>query len=338
MENTNLKDLNRQMALQFKKRLPQIEQKINDLLSTPEFRPFRLSKRQFTNYVKDDLAFIKEIKFDNEMREIEINASLQKNKCRHVIGFKGFFVVSSISSISSNEFKTFLVFERVHCFSKFSEKMWDALKQNYKRCLLVFYQMVLGVEEIHSNEVIHRDLKPQNMGIKLDGVLKIFDFGSAFIKGVRESYLKNPEENGHLKASPFNKNPTTQTGTDGFLSPEMILEEKVSYSTDVWSLGIMMYFIYYGRMPMDTSIENKGRFLDNLEMNLGKYRQEPVKSQGERIVKKLILSCLRINPEERKTASELKQFLDFEYLMKHGITQDKVFERTRNTVGKYSKE
>jgi len=84
---------------------------------------------------------------------------------------------------------------------------------------------------LHSNNIIHRDLKPENILIDQDGHLKLTDFGLAKEKVSDDS-----------KTSSF-------CGTVEYMSPEMIKGEPYSFSTDLWSLGIILYDMLTGKAP-----------------------------------------------------------------------------------------
>jgi serine/threonine protein kinase len=91
-------------------------------------------------------------------------------------------------------------------------------------------QMLLGVEACHQASVVHRDVKPDNYLICPDGgTVKLCDFNS--------SALLPPD---HSVAGEF--------GTAPFMSPEM-LTARHGISTDLWSYGVMAYFMFFGELP-----------------------------------------------------------------------------------------
>jgi serine/threonine-protein kinase len=97
-----------------------------------------------------------------------------------------------------------------------------------------------AVDYAHARGVIHRDLKPSNILVKDDGTVRLLDFGIA-----------KPIENSG------DPNQGTLTGlrpmTPAYASPEQIRGEKVGIQTDVYSLGVILYELLAGRLPVDLS-------------------------------------------------------------------------------------
>ena len=89
----------------------------------------------------------------------------------------------------------------------------------------------------HRHGVIHKDLKPDNMLLTEDGVLKIIDFGIASLK-----HAQNKD--------------TPVMGTPLYMSPEQIMGKHLNERTDVYSLGIILSELLIGRPPFDKPVEN----------------------------------------------------------------------------------
>lgn len=100
------------------------------------------------------------------------------------------------------------------------------------RIVDITQQVAHGLAKAHSQEIIHRDIKPANIFIPTDGHVKILDFGLAKLVG-KSSLTKTG----------------TATGTVAYMSPEQASGEEVSYETDVWSLGIVVYEMTSGQLP-----------------------------------------------------------------------------------------
>ena len=88
---------------------------------------------------------------------------------------------------------------------------------------------LLGLEYLHANKIIHKDIKPENLVLDDKGYLKINDFGIAKI--YKE---KNCKENG---------------GTPGYISPEVICGQNHTYTADYFAIGVMAYEFMLGKRP-----------------------------------------------------------------------------------------
>lgn len=87
----------------------------------------------------------------------------------------------------------------------------------------------------HAHGVIHRDIKPQNLLLDADGVLKIMDFGIARL-AERASGLT---EVGAI------------VGTPAYMAPEQLLSEAVDARSDLYAVGVVLYECLTGRRPFE---------------------------------------------------------------------------------------
>ncbi|ODV59315.1 mitogen-activated protein kinase SMK1 [Ascoidea rubescens DSM 1968] len=100
------------------------------------------------------------------------------------------------------------------------------------------YQILCGLKYIHSADVIHRDLKPGNILITIQGELKICDFGLA--RGINPNFFKNKSQ----------QTITNYVATRWYRAPELILSHRnYSKSIDMWAVGCILGE-FYGRRPL----------------------------------------------------------------------------------------
>ncbi len=97
-------------------------------------------------------------------------------------------------------------------------------------------QAALGLQSAHDADLVHRDVKPQNLLVRDDGVVKIADFGIA-----RAAELSRVTQAG------------TVLGTAAYLAPEQARGDDVTASADVYSLGAVLYEELTGRPPFEFS-------------------------------------------------------------------------------------
>jgi len=89
------------------------------------------------------------------------------------------------------------------------------------------------MKHIHDRKIIHRDLKGQNIFLTSKGIVKIGDFG---IAKVLSATLGNAK---------------TVVGTPYYLSPEIVQSKPYTLSTDIWSMGVMLYELCALKPPFD---------------------------------------------------------------------------------------
>jgi len=95
----------------------------------------------------------------------------------------------------------------------------------------VLKEMLLGVQACHHADIVHRDVKPQNFLLGADGsTVKLCDFGLA-VRMPHQRQLRG------------------MAGTIPFASPEMLKGSGYGKATDVWSFGIMAYYLSFGGLP-----------------------------------------------------------------------------------------
>ena len=100
----------------------------------------------------------------------------------------------------------------------------------------ILRQIVDGYSDISSNRIIHRDLKPANILLK-NNKIKIADFGFA------------------MKASDSKKYSSYNVGSPIYMPPEALNENKYSYKSDIWAIGVIFYELLTGRTPWKAKTE-----------------------------------------------------------------------------------
>lgn len=105
-------------------------------------------------------------------------------------------------------------------------------KLSVEEVIDVAVQMCDALAKAHAADIIHRDIKSQNVLIDKDGRVRVLDFGLVKLK--REMMLTQVG---------------TVVGTVAYMSPEQAKGEEVDHRTDIWSLGVVLYEMITGEMP-----------------------------------------------------------------------------------------
>jgi serine/threonine protein kinase/tetratricopeptide (TPR) repeat protein len=140
-------------------------------------------------------------------------------------------------------------------------------------------QIALGLAQAHDHDVVHRDIKPDNVIVTAQGVVKVLDFGLARFLGKARLTRTG-----------------TVMGTAAYMSPEQARGEDVTTSSDIWSLGVVLYEMLTGTTPFagDSDVAMIYSVLNVDPPPLPK----PVCRDGK-ICDSIIKNCLARDPDDR---------------------------------------
>ena len=182
----------------------------------------------------------------------------------------------------------------------------------------IFIQSMKALTYIHSLNLIHRDIKPDNLFITVDGNVKLGDFGvSAALKKEDE----NKNNNNFNNVSELNRNKeisvgnitssNTVVGTPLYMSPEMLNYLKYDLKTDVYSMGVTFFILCYWDFPrkpaMDLNLELKIVDLP-IQHNENFYSPE---------LKNIILKMIEKDKSKRPTSEQALNMLIQEFNKKY---------------------
>lgn len=167
-------------------------------------------------------------------------------------------------------------------------------------CRYWFRDLILGIEYLHAQGVVHRDIKPDNLLLTEDDVLKIVDFG------VSEMFEK-PEQMRTAKSA----------GSPAFLPPELCVAKHGDVSgtaADVWSMGVSLFCLRYGHIPFNRP--------GVLEIYEAIKTETPTMPEDENDnFRDLITRLMEKDPEKRITMPEIRvSSSNFTHQHKPGLT------------------
>ncbi|CAM0949012.1 unnamed protein product [Alopecurus aequalis] len=160
-------------------------------------------------------------------------------------------------------------------------------KLEYNVVVDLALDLARGLSYLHSKDIVHRDVKAENMLLDSQGTLKIADFGVARIEA------KNPGEM------------TGMTGTLGYMAPEILEEKPYNRKCDVYSFGICLWAIYCCDMPYYPDLN----FAEASSAIVHKKLRPVIPRRCPKPLAKIMKTCWDADPERRPDMMKVVRLL-----------------------------
>ncbi|MCK8828255.1 protein kinase [Natroniella acetigena] len=236
-------------------------------------------------------------------------SKLQGHTHPHIIDIKWMGRVNGVFVIEMEYFESHTLAEEIREYGTIKPRLFSNLYD-------IFFQVLDAVEFMHSLKVCHGDIKPAN--ILLSEKVKITDFGTSRL--IEDLFIE-----------------TIGEGTCGFIAPEVVSSQKRYLSSDIYSLGALLYFLLTGKKVYEGLVQviNDTPYKKPCEIN----------SNIPKKVEEVILKALTRDPDERySTVEKLRRDLEVAISSedKEGTVESYSFEISEHSwleeVGKLYKE
>ncbi len=140
----------------------------------------------------------------------------------------------------------------------------------------------------HQKNILHRDIKPQNIFVSADGIFKLGDFGIARIKSGTSTA-------------------TAKIGTYDYMAPEVYHAQHYGVSADICSLGLVLYWLLNNRRcPFQSAEKQRLSFSEKEEARNRRFAGEPIPAplNGSEELKQIVLKACAFDPKDRYQSAE----------------------------------
>ena len=257
-----------------------------------EFNDYKLLKILKKNDIsivylatRDNTSFKYAVKRVNLKKINEEKTKDLENDCNFYLDFNSKFILKLYNAYQGDDDDFNIITE--YCDGGFLSDFLHQTKKEKKTLIKedliwkIFIQISLGLHEIHSKNIIHRNLKPETILLFKDFTVKIKNFKSA--KKLNSEFTK------------------TFIGSPYYISPEMYEKKPYNKKTDIWSLGVILYEMCMLNKPFKANSE------EELKKKVIKEKYKPIDTKYSKELVNMVNMLLVKNPEKRPSIDEIIQ-------------------------------
>ena len=187
--------------------------------------------------------------------------------------------IITIYEIENNEDFNFIVTEFIDGQTLQSQIAENSI--DWQEAVKIAIQITGALESAHSVGIVHRDIKPANIMVRRDGIVKVLDFGLAKLTA-------KPSDDSITRELTA---PNRVMGTINYMSPEQALGQPIDARTDVFSFGVVLYEMLFGKVPFadardattnDSTIQNTQSTIGDLDSEIPPTLNQIVKHALEK--------------------------------------------------------
>ena len=147
--------------------------------------------------------------------------------------------IATVFDVGEADDRVYIAMELVEG-DKLADLVSPERPMHWTDALQIVHEVVRGLHKAHEMGVIHRDLKPDNLIVGEEGIVKILDFGVA-----------KRLENFDVEFSDIKTQHGSLVGTPAYMSPEQAAGKEVDARSDIFSVGVVMYELVTGKRPFE---------------------------------------------------------------------------------------
>ncbi|KAA6387724.1 MAG: putative NEK protein kinase, partial [Streblomastix strix] len=182
-----------------------------------------------------------------------------------------------------------------------------SIEERINRVWILLAHIARAIDFLHSDNIIHRDIKPENIFLSQDGSVRLGDLHLA--KDISQNNFYNKIQ-----------------GTNIYMAVEIRLTNRMTYASDIFSFGIVLFELITGQHPFAFNTDNEQSIIDNIQK--GDYQELPDWVPDE--IKMIVMNMLSNNSSKRPTCKAIMEIEKHPYFTQ--LDSDGVIRRITEDV------